>query len=352
MSEKVVDEMDLKKPDRLSSGDRIATASFSWGGAGDPDIRWRYQIGKKRLEEFGLEVVELPHTLKGSEYVYNHPEERARDLMNAFRDPSIKGIFSCIGGDDSIRMLPYIDYEVIKNNPKIFLGYSDSTVTHFICYKAGVMSYYGPSILAEFAENVEAFDYTNHWVKRVLFSGEPIGQVGPPSEWTSEYIPWEKQNWTRKRKTAPHSGYELLQGEGIHKGKLLGGCMDVLEMLKGTVVWPAIDEWKDKLIFFETSEVKVSPDLFLGWLRNYAAQGILQDAKGLLFSKPYDDCYYDEYKEAILSVVRDELKLTDLPILYNMSFGHTAPMSIIPLGAMAEMDCERKTFSILEAGVN
>ncbi|WP_225983647.1 MULTISPECIES: S66 peptidase family protein [Bacillaceae] len=352
MLEKVVDEMDLKKSDRLSSGDRIATASFSWGGAGDPDIRWRYQIGKKRLEEFGLEVIELPHTLKGSEYVYNHPEERARDLMDAFQNPSIKGIFSCIGGDDSIRMLPYIDYEVIKNNPKIFLGYSDSTVTHFICYKAGVMSYYGPSILAEFAENVEAFDYTNHWVKRVLFSGEPIGEVGPPSEWTSEFIPWEKQNWTRKRKTSPHSGYELLQGEGIHKGKLLGGCMDVLEMLKGTVVWPAIDEWKDKLIFFETSEVKVSPDLFLGWLRNYAAQGILQNAKGLLFSKPYDDCYYDEYKEAILSVVRDELKLTDLPILYNMSFGHTAPMSIIPLGAMAELDCERKTFSILEAGVN
>ena len=344
--------MKIQKPVRLNEGDRVAAVSLSWGGAGDPDILWRYQIGKERLEEFGLTVVEMPHTLKGSEYVYKHPEERAHDLMDAFQDPSIKGIFSCIGGDDSIRMLPYIDYEIIKRNPKIFLGYSDSTVTHFICYKAGLMSYYGPSILAEFAENVRAFDYTNQWVRKVLFSGELIGGVKPPSEWTSEYIPWEKENWTRKRKTAPHSGYEVLQGEGVHTGKLLGGCMDVLETIKGTEIWPSQAEWKDKLLFFETSEVKVSPDLFLGWLRNYGAQGILQSAKGLLFSKPYDDCYYEEYKEVILRVIRDELNLPDLPIFYNMSFGHTAPMSIIPLGAMGELNCEQKKFSILEEGVN
>lgn len=343
--------MELLKPGRLNSGDRIATVSLSWGGAGDSDILWRYKIGKKRVEEFGIEVVELPHTLKGSEYVYEHPEVRARDLMDAFQNPSIKGIFSCIGGDDSIRMLPYIDYELISKNPKIFLGYSDSTVTHFICYKAGIMSYYGPSILAGFAENVEPFDYMNHWVEKALFSGKPIGQVDPPSEWTSEYIPWEQQNWSRKRKTTSHSGYEVLQGDGIHTGRLLGGCMDVLETIKGTEIWPSLAEWKDKVIFFETSEMTVSPDLFLGWLRNYGAQGIFQHAKGLLFSKPYDDCYYDEYKKAILQVIRDELKLTGLPIFYNMSFGHTAPMSIIPFGALAELDCENKTFSILESGV-
>src|SRR5690554_2743805 len=105
--------LDLKRPEKLKIGDKVATLSLSWGGAGDKDLLWRYKLGKKRLQDMGLEVVEMETTLKGSEYVYNHPKERARDLMEAFRNPEIKGIFSCIGGDDSIRLLPYVDYDLI-----------------------------------------------------------------------------------------------------------------------------------------------------------------------------------------------------------------------------------------------
>ena len=167
--------MKLIKPKRLQPGDKVATISLSWGGAGDTDILWRYEIGKKRLEEeFGLKVVEMPNTLSGTEYLYNNPQKRAEDLMRAFKDPSIKGIFSCIGGDESVRMLPYIDYDVIKNNPKVFIGYSVTTVTHFICLKAGISSFYAPSILSELAENVEMFDYTKHWVNKVLFDNKSL----------------------------------------------------------------------------------------------------------------------------------------------------------------------------------
>ena len=112
--------------------------------------------------QFGLHVIEMPHTLAGSQFIYEHPELRAADLMQAFSDPNIKAVFSCIGGNDSLRMLPYIDFGVIRNNPKPFIGYSDTTVTHFFCLKAGVSSLYGPSILAELAENVEIFPYTAH----------------------------------------------------------------------------------------------------------------------------------------------------------------------------------------------
>jgi muramoyltetrapeptide carboxypeptidase LdcA involved in peptidoglycan recycling len=136
----------LIKPPKLNVGDKIATVSLSWGGAGDK--LWRYEIGKKRLKEvFGLEVIEMPNTLKSSEFIYLHPEKRAEDLMNAFRDPTIKGIISCIGGSDSVRLLPYIDFEVIKSNSKIFIGYSDTTIAHFMCYKAGISSFYGPAVL-------------------------------------------------------------------------------------------------------------------------------------------------------------------------------------------------------------
>ncbi|MHB1394296.1 MAG: S66 family peptidase [Clostridia bacterium] len=344
--------MKLLKPQKLNRGDKVATVSLSWGGAGDSDIIWRYNVGKKRLEdEFGLNVVEMPYTLMGTEYVYNHPEKRAEDLMKAFEDKSIKAIFSCIGGSESVRMMPCIDFDIIRNNPKIFIGYSDTTVAHMMCYKAGLSSFYGPSILAELAENVELHDYTKHWIERVLFNSSVIGTIEPSTGWTSECLPWVEKNWTIKRNLQPNAGYELLQGSGIVRGRLIGGCIEVLEMLKGTELWPDIDEWNDTILFFETSEDKPDPTYFEYWLRNYGSQGILSRTNGIIFGKPYDNQYYEDYKKAIIKVVRNELKLPDLPILCNMNFGHTAPMMILPFGAMAEIDSDRTAFSILEAGV-
>ena len=149
------------KPNRLNKGDKIAIVSLSWGGLGDAELIHKYYIAKERLEnDFGLKVITMPNALKGSKYIYENPEARAKDLMDAFKDESIKGIFCAIGGDDTVRLLPYIDYEIIKNNPKIFMGYSDTTVNHFMMYKAGLVSYYGPSVMAEFGEYVKMADYT------------------------------------------------------------------------------------------------------------------------------------------------------------------------------------------------
>ncbi|MDE5994524.1 MAG: LD-carboxypeptidase, partial [Oscillospiraceae bacterium] len=129
------------KPCKLKRGDKIAVVSLSWGGLGDESLIHKFYIAKERLEnDFGLEVVTMPNALMGSKFVYDHPELRAKDLMDAFEDTSIKGIFCAIGGDDSVRLLPYIDYDIIKNNPKIFMGYSDTTVSHFMMYKAGLIS--------------------------------------------------------------------------------------------------------------------------------------------------------------------------------------------------------------------
>lgn len=344
--------MNLIKPSKLKAGDTVATVSLSWGGAGDENILWRYNAGKKRLQEvFGLNVIEMSNTLKGTDYLYRHPEKRAEDLMQAFEDKNVKAVFSCIGGSESIRILPYIDFDIIRNNPKIFIGYSDTTVAHMICLKAGLSSFYGASILAELAENVEIFEYTTHWMKKVLFTDEVIGRIEPSPIWTSEYLPWEEKNKAMKRNALPNTGYELLQGSGIVRGQLIGGCIEVLEMIKGTGIWPTIDTWKDAILFFETSEEKPNPTYLEYWLRNYGSQGILNRINGIIFGKPYDNLYYDEYKKVILNVVREELKLYDLPILYNMSFGHTSPMSVLPYGRMAEINCNTLDFSIIEAGV-
>ncbi|MDF2557035.1 MAG: LD-carboxypeptidase family protein [Bacillales bacterium] len=344
--------LNLIKPPMLKPGDKVAAVSLSWGGAGDEEFRWRYEVGKMRLKElFGLEVVEMPHTLSGSQYVYDHPQKRAEDLMSAFLDPSIKGVFSCIGGYESIRMLPYIDFDVIKNNPKVFIGFSDSTTTHYICLKAGVSSFYGASILAEFAENIKVFDYTVEWVQKTLFENKPLGIIPAVEAWTGERIEWLEKNKHIEKKLKPNQGYDFLQGNGKVQGRLIGGCMEVLEMLKGTILWPELDTFKEGILFLETSEDKPDPTYVGYWLRNYGSQGILQNIKAIIWGKPKEEKYYDEYKEVIHNVIVHELGLKELPIVYNMSFGHNEPMCCLPFGALAEIDCDNKTFSIIESGV-
>src|SRR5690625_695987 len=342
----------LIKPNKLKAGDRIATVSPSWGGAGEPELRWRYDQGVRRLEDiFGLKVIPMPNSLKGGDYLYNNPKARAEDLMTAFRDESIKGIIANIGGDDSIRLLPYIDFDVIRKNPKIFMGFSDVTVSHLFCHKAGISSFYGPAILTDFAENIEMHPYTIEMVNRTLFSNQSIGNIKPAKEWTSERLEWTEENKDQRRKMQENSGYELLQGSGTVQGRLIGGCIEVLEFVKGTELWPVEKYWENSILFFETSEDKPEPDLIRYWLRNYATQGILQKANGIIFGKPQDEKYYNEYKEQIQTVLK-EFDLEDLPILYNLNFGHTEPKFILPYGVLAEINCDEKTFAVLESGVN
>lgn len=195
------------------------------------------------------------------------------------------------------------------------------------------------------------FDYTKYWINKVLFNTESIGTINSSDIWTSEYLPWDECNKDISRNTKTNNGVEVLQGSGKVKGRLIGGCIEVLEMVKGTKLWPEEKLWEDSILFFETSEDKPSPVYFEYWLRNYGSQGILEKSKGIIFGKPYDNQYYEEYKKVIYKVIRDELRLKDLPILYNMNFGHTAPMITIPYGALAEIDCDNNTFSILQSGV-
>ena len=99
------------KPERLKRGDKVAVLSLSRGMLGEDKFIHKYYLAKQRLEnDYGLEVVAMPNALKGIDYLYRHPEARAQDLMDAFRDRSVKAVFNAIGGDDTIRLLPYIDF--------------------------------------------------------------------------------------------------------------------------------------------------------------------------------------------------------------------------------------------------
>ncbi len=343
------------KPKKLRAGDKVMTLSSSWGGPGA--IPYRYEIGKQQLQdEFGLEVVEAAHTFRDDVWLKRNPQARADDLMMAFADPSVKGIISTIGGADSIRLLPYLDLQAIRDNPKVYLGYSDTTVTLMACFKAGLVSFYGPAIMSGFAENGGMFPYMVDSVRRTLFSSAPIGRVPENTAgWTVEFLEWEDpENQSRKRALNPSTGWVFLQGSGIHHGHLIGGCFEVLDWLRGMPVWPEPEAWHDAILFLETSEDAPSPTSVLHGLRTYAAMGILAKLSGILFGRPGGQVPPDrfgDYEDVLLQVVAEEEGLTELPVVTRMDFGHTDPMMVLPYGVQAEIDCDAQTFSILESAV-
>jgi muramoyltetrapeptide carboxypeptidase LdcA involved in peptidoglycan recycling len=341
------------KPEKLKAGDQIAAVTPSWGGPGA--VPWVYDLGKRQIEdELSLKVIDMPHTRRDPEWLYHNPQARAEDLMQAFADSSIKAIFSTVGGDESIRILPHLDLGVIKNNPKIFLGFSDITTIHMACYKAGIGSFYGPSVMVELAEIGGIFSYTLESIKRTLFSRETIGELtASMSGWTAEFPEWAPENHSKKRKLEVPMLWKILQGSGRVSGHLLGGCFETLEFLKGTDYWPSLDQWDGALLFVETYDAP-STVYCEHWLRNYASQGILQRIKGILFGRPggsqHSEQDFKKYDAAFLKIAR-EFGLTDLPILSRMDFGHTDPKLILPYGINAELCCDNASILINENAV-
>ena len=345
----------MQKPHKLHPGDKVAAISLSWGGPGTFPLR--YAAGKKQLEdEFSLQVVETRHALREKDWFQRNPQARADDLMEAFADPSIQAVISTIGGDDSIRILPYLDLDVLRAHPKVFMGYSDTTITHLACYRAGLVSFYGPAIMAGFAENGGLFPYLVDSVRRTLFSATPPGEVQPNRHgWTVEHLDWgEPGNQSRPRKLNPSDGWKFVQGQGVRRGRLLGGCIEVFDWLRGTPWWPTQEAWQNAILFLETSEDAPPPAEVARILRVYAALGILQKLSGLLFGRPGGHTpveRFNEYEHAILQVVSEEEGLHELPVVTRMDFGHTDPMCVLPYGVLAEIDYPARRFSILEAGV-
>lgn len=341
----------MLKPQRLKQGDKVAVVSLSSGLLGEEKFIHKYHLAKERLEQdYGLQIVAMPNALKGIDYLYKHPEARAADLMAAFRDPEIKAVFCAIGGDDTIRLLPYIDFEVLRRNPKIFTGFSDTTTSHFMMRKAGLVSYYGLSLMCNFAEYVKINEYTQKAFENSLLY--PKAELDIPCSdfcsFESDKVWWGEEHMNDATPRFPNTGYEILQGKGVVRGELLGGCIDVFPEIIGTTIWPNTDEWNGKLLLIETSEDNMSEHMLTWLLRNLAAQGIFDRIRGIVVGKPAYREKYESYKEVYRRVVGFEANRPDLPIIYNVNVGHAYPIGVFPLGLTYEIDCDAKTLKLLE----
>jgi muramoyltetrapeptide carboxypeptidase LdcA involved in peptidoglycan recycling len=342
----------LVRPRRLQKGGRIAAVSLSWGGPAT--FPHRYEAGKRQLESaFGVEVVEMPHALADAATLAQDPAARADDLHRAFADPDIAGVVSTIGGDDSIRLLRHLDLELLAANPKVFLGYSDSTILQMALLRAGVTSFYGPTIMAGFGENGGLHDYLVEGVRRTLFEPEaPLEWPENRDGWTVEHLDWsDPASQQRRRELRPSSGWRW-HGGSTREGTTVVGCLEVLDFLRGTAWWPSLDA---AVLLLETSEDQPPPARVTYLLRSMAATGELRQLAGIVFGRPGGaDLPVDEhlaYDEAILRVVRDEEGLDELPVVTNVDLGHTDPIWTVPQGIQLRIDPAASTLTFLEPAV-
>jgi muramoyltetrapeptide carboxypeptidase LdcA involved in peptidoglycan recycling len=343
------------KPPMLQPGDCVAVVSLSSGDAASHPVR--YNAGKKQLEdEFGLRVVETPHALRDEEWISKNPQGRAEDLMGAFADPEVKAIVAASGGDDSVRLLPFYDFELMRRSPKAFIGHSDTTISHFACFHAGLVSFYGSNLMSGFAENGGICAYLADSVLRTLFSSEPIGLLHSNTQgWTREETDWDdEQAQAHPRQRHASHPWRWLQGSGKVQGPLIGGCLEILELLRGTEMWPEPEAWKGAVLFLETSDEEPGPEVLTRASRVYARLGILENLSAILLGRPgglIPTEHFDLYERALMRVVKDEEGLDDLPVVSRMDFGHTDPVMLLPLGVQAQVDCEKQQISILESAV-
>ncbi len=337
----------LIKPKRLKYGDKIAVVSPCNGWAGDRDILWKYNLGVSHLRELGLEVIAAPNALRGSDYLSKNPKARAEDIMWAFENKDIHAIICCIGGNDSIKLIPYIEPKSISQNPKIFIGYSDAMNLHLLCYHCGLSSFYGDNLLNPIADQSGWHEYSKKWFVKALFDTSSIGQITPSPDWTFE--PADYINPDCKRTYYPNNGYQKIQGKGIVQGRLIGGHTGLME-IAGTPIELKAEDFEKAILFVEDIPEcfdEASVQKFFSYL---GEKRILHKLNGIIIGKVNENWSFEERAKMIHHVISDEYSCS-VPVLYGLNFGHSSPIFLLPYGAMAEIDCEKTTFSILENGV-
>lgn len=302
----------------------------------------------------------MPNALKGIQYLQDHPEKRAEDLKAAFFDDSIRGIICAIGGDDTYRLIPYLMEDEafiakVRQSPKLFTGYSDTTINHLMFRRIGLQTFYGPCFACDLAELAdEMLPYTRSAFFGYFHGFQPIK---PSPVWYEERTDFsEKAVGTERISHRETHGYELLQGPSVFEGELLGGCLesiydiltssryaDQAEICSRYDLFPRAEEWKGKIMFLETCEEKPAPQLVRKELQAIAQTGALTEISGIIVGKPQDEQYYEEYKDIFRRAVGD----CSIPVLYNINFGHAAPRTVLPYGARVRADADRQIIEFL-----
>lgn len=303
------------KPVPLKKGDKIAFIAPS-----SPTAESRINPSIEAMENLGLKVI-LGESCKSKHgYLSGTDEIRAKDLNEMFKDDEIKGIFAIRGGYGASRILNMLDYTVIRNNPKIFVGYSDVSILHIVLnQKCNLITYHGPMPSTELYKNLDSF--TKDYFINALFSSKPIGNLNNPSNIKTKTLYGGKAN-----------------------GPVIGGNLSLICSSLGTEY--EIDT-KDKILFLE--EVAEEPYRIDRMLLQLKQAGKFKDAAGIVFGA-FTNCNAREPLESLtITEILNELIVPEKkPSIYNVCCGHCLPTITLPLGAMANLNADKHQLNILE----
>ena len=338
----------------------VGIVSLSSGIIGEEFIQFEVEIGLRRLREYGLKVKFMPNALKGIDYIREHPEKRAEDLLQAFRDPEIDMILCANGGDDTFRLLPYLfdHYEMREAvSQKDFIGFSDTTINHFMLHKVGLNTFYGQSFLADVCElGPEMLPYSRRYFEELISTGG-VREIVPSDIWYGERESFTPDQVGKELTSHPDRRFELLQGPAVFSGKILGGCIDSMyDFFNGERhvdmpllcekygLFPALEDWRGRILLLESSEEKMPPEKYRRALEYFKEKGVFDVVSGVLAGKPMDETYVEEYKQHLIDVIGDPR----LPVVCNINIGHAEPRCIIPFGVEAVVDAEKQVIRFID----
>ncbi len=304
----------------------------------------RYQRGKSFLETKGYRVKEGKLTGKRDYYRSGSIQERADELNQLIHDPEVQCIMSSIGGWNSNSLLPYIDYESLRNNPKIIVGYSDVTALLLGIYtQTGLICFYGPATAASFGEFPPLVDNTWSYFEMIV-SGKKIlpFTLPTPENWTDEFIDWETQN---KKKNVFTNELTTVH-PGIAEGRLIGGNLNTMQGIWGSPFMPIIQA--GDILFLEDSLLDAA--IIERSFSLLKINGIYDRIGGLILGKheKFKDCGSGRKPYEVLQEVIGNFSF---PVLAQFDCSHTHPMLTLPIGCQVRLNADDQTVTLLETPV-
>jgi muramoyltetrapeptide carboxypeptidase len=310
--------MNIIKPEKLKQGDVIGIISPS----SPVSDRGKLDAGVSYFEKMGYRVKIGKNVMKERGYLAGTDEERVEDIHNMFLNDDVKLIICLRGGYGASRLLDKIDYGIIKNNPKIFCGYSDITVLqNAFFHKTGLVTFAGPMAGVDFYKDISEFTAENFW--KSVTSSEPI-----------------KVNYPGKERLSSYKG-------GIAEGRLIGGNLSLFSTLIGTEYLP---EPEGKILFLEeVGEVPYRIDRMLNQLR---LSGFLGKIKGVILGSLTDCMESDPQRKSLkLEDVMEDYFIKNFlaPVLYNLKHGHINDNLTIPIGVNVRINGTNCSIDFLES---
>lgn len=328
---------EFKKLNKLKKGDKVAILSPSFAAPGR--WPWVYELGLERIKEvFELEPVEYPTTRDLNAAI----DQKIKDIHRAFEDSEIKAIITTLGGNIQVTYAHKLDFEIIKNNPKPFFGYSDNSHIINQLWLSGIPSYYGGAVMTQLGMQKNMDSFTVSYLERALFE-EGEFEIGKSNDFTEVGLDWsDKSNLEKIREYNETPGW-MWDGNIDVEGVTWGGCLESIdEMLRHDIEIPSLKDFERIVLFIETSEEIPTHDYVYRVTRALGERGILRKVKGFLvgrpkaweFHKPQTLEERNEYRDKQFETIKDTFRRynKESPIVGNIDFGHTDPQICLPVG--------------------